>query len=276
MSTVRLSTLSTKTSAPLPYAGADASVAPDLGGLFDECKHVTIAFCGGMAILPHLKATHIVANDLHGHLINFYKVASGEWGDAGRLVEQCSHTLSHPGELAESRAILDDSSRWDATSLAWAYWTQCWLGRKGKAGTAGEGEGMPSVRKTNSGGSNATRLRSAASDLPTWCRQFERCEFVCRDFRDLLEDVADKPKCGLYIDAPSWPGSNIKYVHSFTDADHRDLRDSLLRFEDTKVVVRYGEHPLIRDLYTGWQFVEATSRNQVGNSVDEVWITKQS
>lgn len=45
-----------KTKAPISYFGSDAGVAEKLGGLFDNNSHVTIPFCGGMSILPFLKA----------------------------------------------------------------------------------------------------------------------------------------------------------------------------------------------------------------------------
>lgn len=63
-----------KTKSALSYFGSDSEGAPQLASMLDDCKHVTIPFCGGMSILPHLKARAIVANDLHRDVIHFYKV----------------------------------------------------------------------------------------------------------------------------------------------------------------------------------------------------------
>ena len=79
-----------------------------------------------------------------------------------------------------------------------------------------------SIRRTPTGGSNASRLRSAAEDLEAWAEHFRRCEFACRDFREVLADVAARPGCGIYCDPP-WIGAGDGYLHTFTPQDHADL-----------------------------------------------------
>jgi len=230
--------------------------------LLDHCKHVTIPFVGGASIIPHLKARAIVANDLNDLAINFYLYASGvHGGDAQEaLFHHCHYTLSHPFELQCAEFLLQQADLKGSLTQAWAYWAQCWIGRKGKGGTKNQG-GMPSVRRTANGGTNASRIRAAADDLAEWAKQFERCEWEQVCFRVLLPKVADQEDCGLYCDAP-WVDAGKLYLHSFVEKDHRDLRELLSRFEKTTVVVRYGDHPLIRELYQGWNIIEASSRDQ--------------
>ena len=158
---------------------------------------------------------------------------------------------------------------------AWAFWASCWIGRKGQGGTAKQG-GMPSVRRTASGGTNASRIKAAASDLRTWAQHFERCEWQQVCFRELLPKVADKRGCGLYCDPP-WPGAGADYLHAFSDQDHRDLAMMLLRFKQASVVIRYGDAPIIRELYPpelGWSIQEASARTQANKQRGEIWITK--
>ena len=83
-----------KTKSVLPWFGSEADVADGLGPKFDECRHVTILFCGGLGILPYLKAKAIVANDKHEEAINFYRVASGRYGEIPQqeLFERCAQT----------------------------------------------------------------------------------------------------------------------------------------------------------------------------------------
>ena len=69
-----------KTKSALPMFGSEAMVAPQLAAMLDHCKHVTIACVGGGPIIPHLKATHIVANDLNDLAMNFHHVTSGVYG----------------------------------------------------------------------------------------------------------------------------------------------------------------------------------------------------
>ena len=259
-----------KTQSALPWFGSDSEVAEELGAMFDDCRHVTIPFCGGLGILPYLKAKAIVANDKHEDAINFYRVASGVHGveAQGDLFFRCQKTLSHPAEMARALEWLDQSP----VGRAWSFWAICWLGRKGKGGTKNQG-GKPSIRRTADGGSNATRLRAAADDLQEWAeKHFIRCEWESDDFRIVIPKVPNKKGCGLYIDAP-WDGPGEGYRHGFKEQDHRDLRLHVAHFTDTKVVVRYGDTPLIRELYSDWNILEATSRDQANQTKPELWIT---
>lgn len=266
-----------KTKSALSYFGSDASVADRLGSKLDHCKHVTIPFVGGASILPYLKARAIVANDLNDAAINFYKVASGVRGndEFEKLVTMAKNTLSHPGELERALVYVG----WDQASpsqRAWSYWAQCWIGRKGKGGTKHLG-GMPSVRRTANGGTNASRVRAAAADLEEWAHHFGRCEWEAVCFRELLPKVADQSDCGVYCDAP-WVGAGRNYLHSFTEQDHVDLAKLLRTFKKTAVVIRYGNDPLIRDLYSTatWQWEEVETRGQANNQVKEVWISRRA
>lgn len=259
-----------RTKSPLSYFGSDSQVAGELAAMLDHCKHVTIVFCGGLAILPHLKATHIVANDLHEHAINFYRLVSASYGpDFDDLYDMCENTLSHPSELSRAEDWL---VRGNKVERAWAFWAQCWIGRKGKGGTKNQ-SGMPSVRRTASGGSNASRIRSAAWDLKAWRDEFRRCEFESVCFRELLPKVADQKGIGCYLD-PCWIGAGDNYLHTMLPQDHRDLARLLSRFQSTTIVLRYGDDLIIRKLYAGWDIQEASSRTQAGTDVGEIWITK--
>jgi len=256
-----------KTKSALSYFGSDSAVAAELAAKLDHCDHVTIPFCGGMSILPHLKALAIVANDLNSAAINFYQTMALH---TEPLIRRCKRTLSHPDELELAITLL--SASW-ATQVdkAWAYWALCWIPRKGAGGT-NVAPKMPSVRWKADGGTNATRIASAAEDLNEWADHFRRCEWVCMDYRALLPKCADDAKCGIYVDAP-WIGAGDQYLYRFEGADHIALRMELDRFEKTSTVVRYGDHPMIRDLYKDWKIVEASARTQANKQLPELWIT---
>lgn len=160
----------------------------------------------------------------------------------------------------------------DPVELAWALWAQCWIGRKGSGGTRKQATSA-SVRRTADGGNNASRLRTAARDLESWAKHFQRCEWENQDFRDVLNKSADRKQCGIYCDPP-WVGPGRDYLHTFTEQDHRDLFECLSRFSQSTVVVRYGDAPLIREIYSGdcWTITEATSRTQSNGTTGELWI----
>jgi site-specific DNA-adenine methylase len=265
-----------KTKSALSYFGSDSEVAESLASILGHCKHVTIPFVGGASILPHLKARAIVANDRHCDAVNFYRVMSGVYGNdqQQRLIDRCQKTLSHPSEMEMAHITLGDVDS-PIDERAWAFWAVCWIGRKGKGGTKHQG-GMPSVRRTANGGTNASRIRAAADDLSEWAKQFERCEWESVCFRELLPKVADNPECGVYCDPP-WVGVGRNYLHNFSDEDHSELEFLLRRFEVTTVVVRYGDCATVRDLYSHpmWRIIEAESRDQCNVVKGEVWITNQ-
>lgn len=262
-----------KTKSALSYFGSDSEVAGELAGMLDHCKHVTIPFVGGAAILPHLKARAIVGNDANDLVVNFYRVMSGWYGEKLRddLINRCQHTLSHPSDMELATESL--KLKVDHLERAWAYWAQCWIGRKGKGGTKHLG-GMPSVRRTANGGTNASRIRAAADDLDEWAKQFERCEWESIDFRELLPKVADNPECGIYCDPP-WVDAGREYFHGFSEIEHHALASHLCRFHSATVVVRYGDHPLIREMYADrrWIIIDAASRTQTNEVKGEIWIT---
>lgn len=265
-----------KTQSALPWFGSDSEIAEQLAERLDDCRHVTIPFCGGLGILPFLKATHIVANDRHELAINFYRYASGCFQSTlqRQLFERCQKTLSHPDEMRLALQILTDPTQTQTVSSAWAFWALCWLGRKGQGGTKHQG-GKPSIRRTPVGGSNASRLRSAADDLLGWAELYRRCEWENDCFRVVIPKVANKLRCGIYIDAP-WVGPGEDYLHGFGERDHRDLRGLLGRFTETTVLVRYGDAPLIRELYQDWSIEEAVCRNQANKETPELWITNKA
>jgi hypothetical protein len=212
---------------------------------------------------------------LNGLAINFYRVLAGVYGDElqATLIARCQNTLSHPSELEEACNQLDLPVGWEC-SKAWAYWAQCWIGRKGKGGTKNAG-GLPSVRRTAEGGSNSTRIVAAAADLEAWAKMFRRCEFEQVCFRVLLPKIADKVGCGVYIDAP-WVKAGGNYMHAFAEQDHRDLAELVQRFENATIVIRYDDDPLLRDLYpeSSWRWIDAVSRTQSNGMIKEVWITR--
>lgn len=262
-----------KTKSALSYFGSDSEVAPFLASMLAHCRHITIPFVGGAAIIPHLTAKGIVANDLNDYAINFYQCLSGHYGNEIRddLIKRCQHTLSHPTTIKQAEADLQSLY---PHRQAWAYWAICWVGRKGKGGTKAK-PGLPSIRHTADGGNNATRLRAAADDLWAWARSFERCEWTARDFRPLLAATADRRDCGIYLDPP-WIAAGKAYLHEFSDLDHLQLREALERFTETTIVIRYGDHPTIRDLYHDWAIEDAGSRTQSNKKTGEIWISRRA
>lgn len=266
-----------KTKSALSYFGSDSEVAGQLASLLNHCSHVTIPFVGGASIIPHMTARAIVANDLHLDAINFYRVVSGVYGTRNQvdLLERCLNTLSHPDELDMASRVLAESSSY-VLDRAWAFWAQCWIGRKGCGGTSSPAS-LPSVRWKATGGTNASRLTSAARDLDEWAETFKRCEWTCLSYEQLIPRISDDVSCGVYCDPP-WHGAGDSYKFAFSAAHHDTLANLLERFTQTTVVIRYGDVPWVRERYgkPGWTILDASSRNQANKVKGELWIINRS
>jgi site-specific DNA-adenine methylase len=224
-----------------------------------------------MGIVQHLTAKAIVANDLNDNAINFYRVASDNILKY-ELSHKCKRVLSHPREIHDAMEVLAHPVRHSRVDLAVAYWTICWVGRKGSGGSESEG-GSVSVRWKADGGNNATRIQAASSDLEEWSNHFSRCEWACQDYRDFIEKVADDSTCAIYCDPP-WVEVGNRYKHPFSDDDHKTLRLALERFEKTRVVVRYGDSELVRALYHDWEIIELKTRTQSNKRKPELLLVR--
>lgn len=66
-----------------------------------------------------------------------------------------------------------------------------------------------------------------------------------------------------------WVDEGEMYEYKFDEQQHRVYAKRMERFKNATVVIRYGDHPLIRELYpeNKWQWRTARS---------EVWITQRT
>lgn len=181
--------------------------------------------------------------------------------------------------------LVKDAAR--SPDLDWAidYFVCCLMGQGGRAGTDKEFEGGMSFRWNAGGGSSVVRFRSAAAGLKVWRHILERCEFQVLDVLEFLRIVrqkeladANKPrekraKRGVYLDCP-WPDDGAVYKHTFGEEKQIAVARAVAELKDTRVVIRYGDHPLIRRLYPQPQYtlIPQTSRTQGNNQLAELLI----
>ena len=265
-----------KTTALAPWFGSSRMIASEIGKEFKGCEWVGIPFAGGMSEVPHIEARGLLVNDLHRDVINLAAVVANPLTRAG-LIQELDNKIFHPDVLQESQDVCRNPDFSSPYSRALHYFTAVWMGRSGQAGTDDEFSGNLAMRFTSSGGGSNTRYRSAIESLEAWGKTLKRCEFSCLDWRVFLAKCQDRPKHGLYVDAP-WPTDGDGYKHKFTEADQRDLAKALLRFECAKVVVRFGEHELVKELYpeSDWAWKRLTSRTQGNNAKSEFLICNRA
>ena len=272
-----------KIKAIAPWYGGNRSLAEHVGKSLDGCEWVGIPFSGGMAEIGAIRAREIVANDLHCDIINLAAVVAGRSGQSiDALQRVLRQRLLHPAELEKAQKRLAEkvdfakrTDYWcDADMQRAANWfTVAWMTRSGTAGTPGETNGKLCLRWSASGGGSATRWQSAINSLPYWADEFKRCTFSTLDCFDFLQKCKDRPKHGVYCDPP-FPGPGDKYTHRFDETQHRRLADRLGRYTSARVVCRFYDHPLIRELYPAstWRWFELEGRDQANKATPEVLI----
>jgi DNA adenine methylase len=248
----------------LPFFGGNRTLAPHVGAQLAGVSFVAIPFAGGLSEVRCITARTLLVGDLHKHVIALASVvAHPQMGP--QLIRRLRRWVCHEAamEAAQARCVGYERDGPPADLVQWAedYFAASWLARSGMAGTAKEFDASFAVRYDAGGGDPAKRFYSAVDGLRDLRRTLQRCTFVVRDAFDLLADLKDDPETGVYLDPP-WPQDGDKYRHRFTDAQQRQLAKALARFQKARVVIRYGDHPLIRELYAGprWKWLHLDGR----------------
>lgn len=273
--------------------GSNRMNAQEPGKLLRGCKCVGVPFAGGMCEVPFFTANVINVNDLDCHVINLGRVVRR---CRERLQEALDATMYHPVELAAAQEycrfierrrqefgkislfggavdpdVLSNQFEW-----AFNYFIASWMTRGGKGGTRGEFETGISIRWKRGGGDSVVRFRNATAELTEWEKVMRRCTFTTLDAFELLAECKqrDISENGIYVDA-DWPDDGTNYKHKIGNAGQSKLRDVLQSFQRTRVVVRYGDHPLIRELYKEprWTWNLLTGRTQRNDAKQEVLLT---
>jgi len=288
-----------------PWFGANRERAELVGRLLGKLAWCGVPFMGGGAELPFIDTREGVAGDLHRHVINLARVIR-EPGLREELAARLDRTLFHEEEFRDAQrrgAERDAASAGglfgaptegsEGPDVGWAfdYFVCCWMGPGAKAGKPGHFTSYFPVRMSASGGSSAKRFRSAVESLDGWREALRPWSFVCRDAADMLDRVSGwetkrrqdassgerLEPYGVYCDPP-WPDLGRDYEHKVNDAVfHRRLEERLRGMSTYRVVVRYGDHPLIRGLYTRpeWEFTEIETRSQANTAVLELLIVRR-
>lgn len=223
-------------------------------------------------------------NDLHGELINLARVVRDE-DLAPALFDRMTRTMMHEDLMHEAAAKYKAEGDTPATAVpdlerAANYLLCAWLGRNGVAGTSSYNQGF-CVRYTANGGHAAKRFRSMVESIPAWWERLRNVTILNRNARGLLEKIDDVAGTVVYLDPP-YVEKDAKYVYDFAavseaslfggEADdearmmsHRELAGLASRFTNARVIISYYDHPLIRELYQAWTFVDCTMRKSLVN-----------
>jgi len=276
--TTNHSTSAIKITALAPWYGAARLIARHVGEELDGCKWVGVPFAGGMTELLYIQARTIVVSDLHKHIVNLAQCVACDTRRS-QLIGRLRDTAFHPDTLAIAQTVClsREMERCIRCSgdVEWAYhfFLCAWMGRNGKAGTDAEFKGGLSVRWDAGGGDSCGRFRSAVRSLVGWRSVLRRCTFQVLDVFSFLDQCQDKEGHGIYCDPP-FPGPGDDYRHKFSEEQHRELSARLTAFRKCRVVCRFYDHPLIRELYPKhhWTWRRMTGRDQANQIKPEVLL----
>ena len=271
-----------------PWMGSNRLLAHHVGEALEGCSWVGIPFAGGMCELKHITARTLCVNDLHREVIHLARVVADPFLGP-KLYRRLRRLAFHAETLRDAQAWLSGfcctgkECFWplwdydDETNLLWAecYFVCAWMSRNGLAGTDGEFRSKLATRWDAGGGDSAVRFRSATSALREWRRVLSRATFECLDCFDFLAKCKDAPGHGIYCDPP-FPGPGDGYRHKFSEAQHRRLAETLTLYTLTRVVCRFYDHPLVRELYHAdeWTCLHLEGRKQTNAAAPEVLLIR--
>lgn len=248
-----------------PWFGGKRNLAPAIVEELGEHRVYWEPFCGSMAVLL-VKPPCVMesVNDLHGDMVNLARVIQHpEHGP--RLYRRLRRTLMSEELFDDSGSVIRAAGTGEHLDpeRAYHYFVTAWLGRNGVAGT-GSYNAHFCVRYTASGGHAAKRWDSVVRSIPAWRRRLANVTILRRDAFDLLPRIDDRHGTAIYVDPP-YIEKGATYLHDFgmtskcsqsgevALAAHARLAKELARFERTRVVVSYYDHPLLAEWYPGWE-----------------------
>lgn len=271
----------TGTTALAGWFGSNRMMANHVGEALEGCNHVVVGFAGGMSEVLHIAARTILVNDKHSLVMNLARVVADD-KLRPELVRRLRRKAFHPEELSQAQQVcitLGDDAQFPSLVLAVNYFVCCWMGRASKAGIDDEFNGRPAIRWNANGGDSAVRYFSAVRMLVPFSQSLRRCTFETMDIFDLLARCEDNPENAIYLDPPFFvAGRRYRFNAGQTEAEevewHTQLRDYCERFQNTRVVVRFYDHPHVRRLYDAkkWEYHSFVGRTQANGEAPELLL----
>lgn len=290
-----------KTKTVQPWYGSNRNQAEDVGRVLAGCKWVGIIFFGGGSEAVYIDARTVVANDKHEGMMNLCAVIADRvlGPQFYRRIKRLpiAQTVL---KAAQERCIQDQIADAGSTGLfasaapapkrpavdrAVDYFVCGWMGRSGTAGTDGEFNGSVCVRWDAGGGDPAVRWKSAVKGIRSWQMIFRKYTFLnldCFEFiANMLQAEAEmmkKPRAewelrALYGDPP-FPDAGDSYLHHFDEKMQRMLAAYMVKFKYYRVVLRFYDHPLVREIYPEdkWHYQHRVGRDAHNNKKPELLL----
>ena len=226
--------------------------------LLPEATHYCEPFAGSAAVLINRAPAPVETyNDLDGEAANFFQVLR-EQKDA--LTEAIGLTPFSRAEF--ERAIVEPTAGLTDLERARRFYIRARQVRTGLAQTASSGRWAHCLLTSRAGMAGAvSRWLGAIEDLPAIAQRLLRVQIEHDTAINVIKRY-DSPETLFYCDPP-YPhasrGDSTAYKYEMTDDEHRELAE-VLRNVQGKVALSSYHSPLMDELYSDWNYVEAPSR----------------
>ncbi len=249
-----------KVMAIAPWFGSKRSMGPIIAEELGTHSAYFELCCGSMApLFAKEPSSHETVVDMHHHLINLSRVIQdGMLGPD--LYRRLQRTLCDEAIFERSKQFHKDNpivadADMPNVECAYHFFIISWVGRNGVAGTKRYNFQM-AVRWTRGGGHGGVRFQSATESLPWWHQRLRNVLILRKDIFDVIPKIDDASNVAVYVDPPYLRGGarsgSALYEHEFESGTHTRLAEALARFQKTRVVVSYYDHPRLDSLYPDW------------------------
>jgi DNA adenine methylase len=191
-----------------------------------------------------------VANDLHGDLMNFYRVLK-DTNTFRQLQQRLDLTLHSEREWEEARELLAHGSG-GPIERAVALFTLC------RQSLAGRMQGLASTVRTRLRGGRNDGVNgwwNASAGLPAVHERLQAVKFLSQPALDVIH-TEDTPATLFYLDPPylheTRTATKVYGPREMSAADHRQLLDALLQVQG-KVILSGYPSALYDEMLTAWQ-----------------------
>lgn len=226
-----------------PWVGGKYHLTKRLLKLLPAHRAYCEVFGGAASLLLAKEPSEIECyNDLNGDLVNFFLVVRDH---PIQLLERI-YLLPYSRELFEdwSKQILKTDEPADRIErAAHMYYCLC-----GGFGGKGPGRGWASTRECVR--HHPLTWYRHVTKIPEFHERLRDVYIDHLDFRYFIEHW-DASETFFFLDPPYFETDDYPGVPDFTEKDHRDL-GKLLAGVQAKWLLTIGDHPLIRELYSGF------------------------
>lgn len=246
----------------LKYPGAKNRIANWIVGYIPKHDVYVEPYAGSLAVLFNKPRCHIeTVNDLHGEVVNFFKVLRDNPEELKQLIEL---TLYSREEYDSSYQETDNE-----IERARQFCVRCWMG----FGCANlYHNGFKSGQQSNS-----PNPAKAWAEFPEIMIQAaERLKGVQIENLQAIELIKryDTPDVFLYIDPPYLHGTRKNYLYKYEmeDIEHEELLKELVKHPG-KILISGYESDLYNDYLKGWSKAYKKTTVERGLSRTEVlWM----